>query len=125
MHVEVAAVLDVEMTPAELRDQMFSKTVESGLLPLKENIQQLAAISAICNSGTFMSADRKEIAGDATGEYLVELSYWVLTTSMRSDCAILAFSEFVHSADKFRAPWQQIYKMSFNSKVRSIAPHKL
>ncbi len=100
MHVEDAAVFDSQFTPTSLRDTLVTSSLQQ-----RENLNQLPAISAICNSATMTNVGDasetmgRKIMGDAT------------------DTAILRFSDQVGSSEQYREPWNEVFKVSFNSKV--------
>ena len=73
MYVEDAAVLDTKYTPSSLQDGIVIASPEQ-----RENLLQLVAVSAICNSAVMGSAESsstsdddkapRPIIGDATGQ---------------------------------------------------------
>ena len=67
MTVNDVAVFDTIFTPASLDSAVKSETN----MAVKENVQQLAAVAAICNAATFQGASKegieRPISGDATG----------------------------------------------------------
>jgi sodium/potassium-transporting ATPase subunit alpha len=66
MHVEDAAIYDTTFTVPTLRERL-----ESAQPLVVENLQQLPAVSAICNAATFEgspSDSKRNIIGDATGK---------------------------------------------------------
>ncbi|KLO07342.1 sodium-potassium ATPase [Schizopora paradoxa] len=101
MHVEDAAVFDTQFVPSSLRDALVTSTLQK-----RENLVQLPAISAICNAATMTNVgdasetSGRQIMGDAT------------------DTAILRFSDQIGSSDQYREPWNEVYKVSFNSKTK-------
>lgn len=100
MHVENAAVFDTQFIPTSLRDMLVTSTLQK-----RENLIQLPAVSAICNAATLTNVGDasettgRKIMGDAT------------------DTAILRFSDQIGSSDQYREPWNEVFKVSFNSKV--------
>ena len=72
--------------------------------PTIKSVEQLRAISGLCNAGQFDAATRalpvaqRVIHGDAT------------------DQAILRFSESLGSVAELRRCWQTMYDLAFNSK---------
>lgn len=70
MTVNDAAVFDTTFTPAGLDSTV--KAIQDGAV--KDNIQQLAAVAAICNAANFQGAPKgveRVISGDATGSYII------------------------------------------------------
>ena len=67
MTVNDAAIFDTIYTPATLDSTV--KSEKDGIV--KDNVQQLAAVAAICNAanfqGTFREGVERPVSGDATG----------------------------------------------------------
>ncbi|KAI0045063.1 sodium-potassium ATPase [Auriscalpium vulgare] len=98
MHVENVAMLDVSFTPASLKDHLTT-----GTAAITENLRQILAVSALCNSATFeVGTGEKErtIIGDAT------------------DSAILAFADGLDGVHTARSTWKHVHKMNFNSRTK-------
>ncbi|KAH8115708.1 sodium-potassium ATPase [Phellopilus nigrolimitatus] len=108
MHVENTAIFDLQLTPSELRGRIIRPSAQSSKVDgvsETENLQQLAAVSAICNAAILNDSWEKgksEIIGDATV----------------SDTAILRFAESIGSSAEFKDPWVEIFKINFNSKTK-------
>ncbi|VDC04342.1 unnamed protein product [Peniophora sp. CBMAI 1063] len=100
MTVNDAAVFDTTFTPADL-DSTVKAAQDSAV---KGNIQQLAAVAAICNAASFQGNQKegveRVISGDAT------------------DSAILRFADTLAGADATRARWRSLYRMNFNSRTK-------
>ncbi|KZV66047.1 sodium-potassium ATPase [Peniophora sp. CONT] len=100
MTVNDAAIFDATFTPADLDTAVKSETDAA----IKDNIQQLAAVAAICNAATFQGSPQKGserlVSGDAT------------------DSAILRFADALAGADVTRARWRTLYRMNFNSRTK-------
>jgi sodium/potassium-transporting ATPase subunit alpha len=98
MHVEEGSIFDSVYNAADLKAAVAGASDKA-----KENLQQIAAISSICNDASFESTNEKlgdrKIKGNAT------------------DAAILNFSDAVGSSDDYRSAWREVFKQSFNSKV--------
>lgn len=72
MSVEDAAVFDARFSPSELREAISHASAEA-----RENLAQLAAVSAICNAAVIevransgndeKPSKEREVIGDATG----------------------------------------------------------
>lgn len=121
MHVENLAVLDSIYDLETCRESLKSDNV------LANNLSQIAAVGAICNSATFESdssqdlqghSSKKRIHGNATGK----LAYSILVSSetftcLRVDVAILRFSDSIAPAEKTRQRWTTVFRKNFNSKV--------
>ncbi len=88
------------MTTLEARDRLSTETVSA------QNVRQLAAIAGICNGASFLQSDLdkpvelRTVDGDAT------------------DSAILRFAELLAPIHKMSEPWDELYKVNFNSKTK-------
>lgn len=74
MAVEDVAIFDAQYTPQILKEQ-----VSNSALAARENVAQIAAVSAICNAAVFQSGanggsekqlEERDVVGDATGSSL-------------------------------------------------------
>ncbi|TDL17671.1 sodium-potassium ATPase [Rickenella mellea] len=99
MTVEDIAVFDTQFTTSSYRESLHSACPD-----MKENLAQVASVSAICNAAVFEyptgEKGEKGISGDAT------------------DTAILRFADIMDSADSSRMAWTEVFKMNFNSKTK-------
>ncbi|KAF8987235.1 sodium-potassium ATPase [Cyathus striatus] len=99
MTVEDVAVLettfDVPTYERALQDQKSAKF---------ENLRQLAAVGAICNSASYVdgfeSKEERMIVGDAT------------------DIAMFRFSNLIFPAEVMQYQWTEVYRISFSSKSK-------
>jgi sodium/potassium-transporting ATPase subunit alpha len=120
MHVENIAVLD-----STYESNAFRTVITNAEPPVENNLSQIAAVGAICNSATFdvgagvdEKTQRKAIVGNATGQISLFLdSLSISTYIMQLDVAILRFSDGLSSAEVTRHSWIHAYRKSFNPKV--------
>jgi sodium/potassium-transporting ATPase subunit alpha len=84
----------------------FSFSCSAVAQPRSSNVRQLASIAGICNSATFdptendQPAEIRTVHGDAT------------------DSAILRFSELLSPVSRTTEPWEEVFKVNFNSKTK-------
>lgn len=129
MHVENVAVYDNVYESSTFHD-VLSKAESK----IENNLSQIAAVGAICNSATFnendvMSSGSDEkgshshhmgIVGNATGMIINKTSIRILCIEdigQPTDVAILRFSDAIVSANITRQRWVNVFRKNFNSKV--------
>ncbi|KAF9447587.1 sodium-potassium ATPase [Macrolepiota fuliginosa MF-IS2] len=95
-------VVDVAVADTTFDSSTFKSAVADATPQVAANLSQVAAVGGLCNSAVFQGdkgdGSERAIAGDAT------------------DSAILRFSDSIIPANPLRNQWQEIFKVTFNSK---------
>ena len=114
MFVTDCCVAQKAMSPESARDHLAVAEGTAGDHLVGNAVQQLRALSGLCNAGEFDAATtqlplhERKINGDAT------------------DQAVLRFSESVGPVSELRLHWKKVFDMAFNSKnkfmIRVLTP---